>query len=88
MEQSDAAPDTDRTEPHPLEVVPPARMARLVEEVGVGKVLLPFIPTLTLGILAGAFIAFGSMFLRSRSQAVNSGLGRPACWADLPSHLA
>lgn len=37
-------------------------MARLVEEVGVRKVRLSFVSTLTLGILAGAFIAFGSMF--------------------------
>lgn len=75
MEQTDAAPDTDRTEPHPLEVVPPARMARLVEEVGVGKVLLPFIPTLTLGILAGAFIAFGSMFFTVTITGSELGFG-------------
>lgn len=49
-------------EPHPLDVVSPARIARLVEEVGVRKVQLPFVSTLTLGILAGTFIAFGSMF--------------------------
>lgn len=49
-------------EPHPLDVVPPARIAHLVEEVGIRKVQLPFVSTLTLGILAGAFIAFGSMF--------------------------
>ena len=49
-------------EPHPLDVVPPARIARLVEEVGIRKVQLPLVSMLTLGILAGAFIAFGSMF--------------------------
>jgi formate/nitrite transporter len=37
-------------------------MARLVEDVGVRKVGLSFLSTLTLGVLAGAFIAFGSMF--------------------------
>ncbi|MBL8565364.1 MAG: formate/nitrite transporter family protein [Hyphomicrobiaceae bacterium] len=37
-------------------------MAQLVEEVGVRKCALPFVTTLTLGVLAGAFIAFGAMF--------------------------
>jgi formate/nitrite transporter len=49
-------------EPHPLDVVAPARIAQLVEEVGVRKVKLGFWQTLTLGVLAGAFIAFGAMF--------------------------
>lgn len=49
-------------EPHALDVVPPARIAQLVEEVGVRKCALPFVTTLTLGVLAGAFIAFGAMF--------------------------
>lgn len=48
--------------PHPLDIVPPDRIAVLVEEVGVRKTRLGFLPTLTLGILAGAFIAFGAMF--------------------------
>lgn len=50
------------SEPDALDVVSAARIAQLVEEVGVRKVNLPLIPTLTLGVLAGAFIAFGSMF--------------------------
>ncbi len=50
------------TEPHALDVVPPARIAQLVEDVGVRKCALPLLTTLTLGILAGAFIAFGAMF--------------------------
>ena len=49
-------------EPFALDVLPPARIARLVEEVGVKKCSLPLVPTLTLGVLAGAFIAFGGMF--------------------------
>lgn len=40
----------------------PPEMARLVAEVGVRKTLLPFLPLFTLGVLAGAFIAFGAMF--------------------------
>lgn len=60
----DSIPVTDRRghEPEALDVIPPARMARLVEDVGVRKVGLSFLSTLTLGVLAGAFIAFGSMF--------------------------
>lgn len=50
------------TAPHPLDVVAPARIAQLVEEVGVRKVGLGAIQTLVLAILAGAFIAFGAMF--------------------------
>jgi formate/nitrite transporter len=49
-------------EPHPLDVVAPARIAQLVEEVAIRKAGLGFIPTLTLSVLAGAFIAFGAMF--------------------------
>lgn len=47
---------------NPLEIVPPDRIAQLVEEVGVRKASLGFFQTLTLGVLAGAFIAFGAMF--------------------------
>ena len=48
--------------PYPLDVVPPAQIALLVEEVGIRKAGLAAVPMLTLGILAGAFIAFGAMF--------------------------
>lgn len=50
------------TEPHPLDVVPPARIAQLVDEVGIRKARLGVVPTLALAVLAGAFIAFGAMF--------------------------
>ena len=50
------------SEPHPLDTVAPERIAQLVEDVGVRKVSLGFVETFTLGVLAGAFIAFGSMF--------------------------
>ena len=40
----------------------PAQMAGLVERVGVDKARLPVLETATLGLLAGAFIAFGAMF--------------------------
>ncbi|TIX51737.1 formate/nitrite transporter family protein [Alteraurantiacibacter aquimixticola] len=61
--------------PHPLDVVAPAQIARLVEEVGLRKVALPFWPLLTLGVLAGAFIAFGGMFYTVTVTGSELGLG-------------
>ncbi len=49
-------------EPHPLDVVSPAKIAQLVQDVGIRKVSLGALETFTLGVLAGAFIAFGGMF--------------------------
>ncbi|MGI9406351.1 MAG: formate/nitrite transporter family protein [Hyphomicrobiaceae bacterium] len=46
----------------PMDVVPPARIAKLTLDVGVRKCNLAFVPLLSLAILAGAFIAFGAMF--------------------------
>ena len=40
----------------------PADIAVLVENIGVRKAKMSFAPALMLGILAGAFIAFGGMF--------------------------
>jgi hypothetical protein len=48
--------------PSPQDAYPPAQVAHLVEQVGVKKATLPAVPTLALGLLAGAFIAFGAMF--------------------------
>lgn len=48
--------------PSPQDAYPPAQIARLVEEVGVRKATLPAVQTLALGVLAGAFIAFGAMY--------------------------
>jgi formate transporter len=48
--------------PSPQDAYPPAQVAVLVEQVGVKKATLPAVPTLALGLLAGAFIAFGAMF--------------------------
>lgn len=53
---------TVTAEQPPLDIVAPTDIARLVEDVGVRKVRLGAVTTLTLGILAGAFIAFGAMF--------------------------
>jgi formate/nitrite transporter len=46
----------------PQDAYPPAEVARLVEQVGVKKAHLPTSTTLMLGLLAGAFIAFGAMY--------------------------
>lgn len=62
-------------EPHPLDVVPPARIALLVEEVGIKKAGMGLLPTLTLGVLAGAFIAFGGMFYTLVITGSELGLG-------------
>lgn len=53
----------------------PAKIAKLVESVGVKKAALSAIPTLTLGLLAGAFIAFGAMFFTLVMTDHNMGLG-------------
>ena len=62
MNDSPKAEKPRQVEPFALDVIPPARIARLAEEVGIKKCSLPLIPTLTLDVLAGAFIAFGGMF--------------------------
>ncbi len=61
--------------PQPLDVVSPARIAQLVEEVGMRKVTLPFWPLLTLGVLAGAFIAFGAAFYTMTVTGSELGFG-------------
>jgi formate transporter len=40
----------------------PAEIARRVEEIGVAKARLPFLPLVMLGLLAGAFIGLGSLY--------------------------
>ncbi len=64
-----------REEPSALDVVPPAHIAHLVENVGVKKAAMPLVPMLTLGILAGAFIAFGGMFYTLVITGSELGLG-------------
>ena len=48
--------------PSPQDAYPPEQVARLVEQVGVKKATMPAVQTLALGMLAGAFIAFGAMY--------------------------
>ena len=61
--------------PHPLDVVSPARIAQLVQDVGVRKVSLGALETFTLGVLAGAFIAFGGMFYTMAITGSELGFG-------------
>jgi formate transporter len=51
----------------------PAEIARRVAAAGVSKASLPVLSTLVLGVLAGAFIAFGAMFFTL--VVTDSGLG-------------
>ena len=61
--------------PSPQDAYPPAQVARLVEQVGVKKATLPAVQTLTLGVLAGAFIAFGAMSFTLVMTGSELGLG-------------
>ncbi len=70
-----ASRNDNSTEPAVLDVVPPQRIARLVEDVGVKKAELSFLATLSLGILAGAFIAFGAMFFTLTVTGSELGFG-------------
>ncbi|MDE0391253.1 MAG: formate/nitrite transporter family protein [Rhodospirillales bacterium] len=47
--------------PFDIDAYSPAQIAQRVEAAGVAKAHLPFLQTLVLGVLAGAFIAFGGM---------------------------
>lgn len=59
--------------PSPQDAYPPAQVAQLVEQVGVKKAHLPALQLMVLGVLAGAFIAFGAMFYTL--VMTNHGLG-------------
>ncbi len=54
--------DGSRLERSVLDAYSPRQIAVLVEDVGVAKARLPAPQTVMLGLLAGAFIAFGAMF--------------------------
>jgi formate/nitrite transporter FocA (FNT family) len=58
-----------------LDAYAPPRIAAMVESAGVRKAGLATIPTLTLGVLAGAFIAFGGMFYTLVMTGNDLGLG-------------
>ena len=58
-----------------IDAYTPAKIAELVEGIGVKKAALPTVPTLMLGLLAGAFIAFGAMFFTLVMTNQYMGLG-------------
>lgn len=60
---------------HLLDAYTPAKIAELVENIGVKKAVLPATPTITLGLLAGAYIAFGAMFYTLVMTDPNLGFG-------------
>lgn len=62
-------------EPHPLDVVSPARIAQLVEEVAVRKANLGFVQVFALAVLAGAFIALGAAFFTATITGSELGMG-------------
>jgi len=66
------APDR-LSDPALFDAYAPAVMAHRVENTGVAKAHLPFVPLLVLSILAGAFIAFGAMVFTLAMT--NHGLG-------------
>ena len=58
-----------------LDAYAPAEMATRVERIGVIKAKLATVPTLALGLLAGAFIAFGAMFFTLVMTQAGLGFG-------------
>jgi formate/nitrite transporter len=61
-----------------LDAYAPPQIAARVENAGVAKAALPTLQTLTLAVLAGAFIAFGAMFftLVMTTSGLGFGVGR------------
>jgi formate/nitrite transporter len=70
-----AAGPTPAVTPSPQDAYPPDQIARLVEQVGVRKATLPLVPLLALGLLAGAFIAFGAMYYTLVTTGADMGFG-------------
>ncbi len=64
---------TTQSQTNTFEAYAPPQVAARVEVAGVAKAALPTLQTLTLGVLAGAFIAFGAMFFTL--VMTDSGLG-------------
>lgn len=58
-----------------IDAYSPAEVAERVERIGVAKAKLPFLQTFVLGLLAGAFIAFGAMFFTLVMTESGLGLG-------------
>ncbi len=61
--------------PTGIDAYKPAEIARLIENAGVAKSKLPFLPLVTLGLLAGAFIALGALFYLAVLSGADAGAG-------------
>ena len=70
-----ARPAPTAVTPSPQDAYPPDQIALLVEQVGVRKATLPVVQTVALGLLAGAFIAFGAMFFTLVMTGTQLGFG-------------
>ena len=62
MPGSEVRETTPSQPPNSLDAYAPSEIAHRVENAGVVKAAMPALKTLVLGVLAGAFIAFGAMF--------------------------
>ncbi len=56
------AADARRPDPTGIDAYRPTEIAQRIQRAGVDKVGLPLLSLVTLGVLAGAFIAFGALF--------------------------
>ena len=72
---NEAEPVASAIRANPQDAYPPAEVARLVEQVGVRKATAPPLQTFALGLLAGAFIAFGAMYYTVAVTGAELGLG-------------
>ncbi|RED49638.1 formate/nitrite transporter family protein [Aestuariispira insulae] len=63
------------TDPVGYDAYAPKEMAARVENAGIGKAALAFLPLMMLAVLAGAFIAFGGMFYTMAITDSALGLG-------------
>jgi len=62
-------------DPNAFDAYTPAQIAHRIEAAGLTKASMPVVPLITLGILAGAFIAFGAMFYTVAVTETGLGLG-------------
>ena len=72
-------PTSTERQPHSLDALLPAQVARKAEDVGVSKAGLGALETLALAVLAGAFIALGAVFattVMTGASAMPWGVGR------------
>jgi len=79
--------DPRRTDPTGIDAYRPAEIARRIEEAGVAKTRLPLLSLLTLGALAGAFIAFGALFFLAVLAGADAGHGPTRLLASMAFSL-